>query len=190
MNKAKLSVAVAQLHGDNRLFKTEVDGKTIIAKGTEITKINRERTEIVKVREIGRKYAKELLKNEGIEIFTDFDSPQSRGHYKAELDRWVGGCWYKDLNNTRILIRECLYCGKEFETSDRRKKYCSDRCRWRDLSARRKNNRLCNRTEQNLLLECPICHARYSPKTKRSPTCGKVRCRKAWSRLQAKSGDV
>lgn len=114
----------------------------------------------------------------------------SRGYYNPRIQKFVGGCRPDLVRNgkldswreTGFYFIECCHCGVEFKTKDKRQKYHSLKCKRGEGIYQRKLRRLVNKGFR----ECPICHEEYIPKSKNSPTCGKGKCRTAFSRNQKK----
>lgn len=80
----------------------------------------------------------------------------------------------------------CLYCGHQFPSKNQKKLYCSPECKNEAFIEKRRNEIIRKEGYPSTKKgkKCPICDERYTPKTIKSPTCGKSRCRTAWSRIQ------
>lgn len=116
---------------------------------------------------------------EGI-IVVDPPSP-GFGYLNRRIGKFVGVC-KPDHTDSGFFIIECCHCGAEFKTKNPRKKYHSNKCKRDEEAYQRKIKQEANIAH----LECPICHEEYVPKSKKSPTCGKGKCRTAFSRNRKK----
>lgn len=63
----------------------------------------------------------------------------------------------------------CKYCGKRFEARDRRKIYCSDKCK--DIAIRIKNGVRCNTNPEPYHKVCKVCGKPYETFRDNSATC-------------------
>jgi len=81
------------------------------------------------------------------------------------------------------LPQRCPICKERIdEDAPPHKIYCSEKCRKNAFIDRR---RYIQRSGDPVLFYekvCPICHEKYYPKTNKSPTCGKPKCRTTYSR--------
>jgi hypothetical protein len=123
----------------------------------------------------------ELLKHTQknlIEFFKTGRSLRTIGTYNPILKKYVCCDRYKNPNNYHSPLIVTCYCGTEFETNDRRKIWCSRKCRddYRNASTGKgKPKGLPPRL-------CPFCGEEYEPKQRRSMSCGKAKCRTRLSR--------
>ena len=65
--------------------------------------------------------------------------------------------------------RVCKYCGKRFETRDRRKIYCSDKCK--DIAIRIKNGVRCNTNQEPYHKICKVCGKPFDSYRENAVTC-------------------
>ena len=96
------------------------------------------------------------------------------GTYNPILKKFVGCDRWKEpdnINSSRIVT---CFCGKEFETTNPKKIYCSQKCR------ENRSVKLGNVSRR----VCPFCGEWYTPKQMRSQTCGKAKCRTRLSRRE------
>lgn len=71
----------------------------------------------------------------------------------------------------RIVQKVCKRCGSAFETTDKRRMYCSDRCRDDEYNARRLARREAARHRV-----CPVCGKPFQARNVRGIYCSDV-CR-------------
>jgi hypothetical protein len=96
------------------------------------------------------------------------------GTYNPFLKKYVCFDRYKEPDNLDSPLIVTCYCGKEFETNDTRKIWCSRKCK--DLHQNESTRKSISRRL------CPFCGEWYKPKQIRSQTCGKAKCRTRLSR--------
>jgi len=112
---------------------------------------------------------KEKERKRGIVFSLKGRSIRTVGTYNPFLKRHVCFDRFKEPDNLDSPLIVTCYCGKEFETNDTRKIWCSKQC----------YNKYRNASTQRCLSSrvCPICGEEYEPKQIRSQTCGKGKCR-------------
>jgi len=132
-----------------------------------------------------RKTGELLLRTEKnlIEFSQTGRSMRTVGTYNPILKKYVGVDRYKDPNNYHSPIIVTCYCGSEFETEDRRKIWCSRKCRDDYRNANTGKGNLPRRL-------CPFCGEEYEPKQRRSMSCGKAKCRTRLSRRNERRKNV
>lgn len=82
------------------------------------------------------------------------------------------------------MTKKCKHCGKEFEATDKRQKYCSEMCRLIGRSEYQKEYRKA-KNKQLCEIVCPVCHKKFMPRTGNQVVCS-GECRKVREKEQQK----
>jgi len=119
-------------------------------------------------------------------VVPNFEILTEGGWQKGDLKpETLGARLGKDFRINGYLIT-CRHCGHQFQSENQKKRYCSPECKNAAFIEKRREETI-RKMGYNSTKQCPCCGVEYIPKTRRSPTCGKVRCRTAWSRQLSKS---
>lgn len=131
-----------------------------------------------------RKEEYERNKERGMVYYQTGRPIRNFGTFNPILKKYVGYDRVKEPDElTSSLIVTC-FCGKEFETTDTRKIWCSRKCK----DAHRNKNILYVEKVSHRL--CPFCGEWYKPKQIRSQTCGKAKCRTRLSRKNERRKNI